>query len=59
MSFDLYPVATFEAKKALLARAETEGWVLGFSHDLGVPFGSLRRRGRRLAVVPAAAGQNG
>lgn len=59
MSFDLYPVVTFEAKKALLARAEAEAWVLGFSHDLAVPFGSLRRRGRRLDVVPAAAGQNG
>ncbi len=54
MSFDLYPAATFEAKKALLARAEAEGWTLGFSHDLGIPFGSLRRVGERLDVVPAA-----
>jgi len=58
MSFDLYPADTFEAKKALLARAEAEGWVLGFSHDLGIPFGSLRRAGRRLDVVPATAGKN-
>ena len=35
MSYDLYPVDTFNAKKALLARAEAEDWVLGFSHDLG------------------------
>jgi len=57
-SFDLYPADTFEAKKALLARAEAEGWVLGFSHDLGTPFGSLKRAGRRLDVVPATAGKN-
>jgi glyoxylase-like metal-dependent hydrolase (beta-lactamase superfamily II) len=55
MSFDLYPADTFEAKKALLARAEAEDWILGFSHDLGIPFGSLRRAGKRLDVVPAAA----
>ncbi len=58
MSFDLYPADTFEAKKALLARAEAEDWILGFSHDLGIPFGSLRRAGKRLDVVPAAAGKN-
>jgi glyoxylase-like metal-dependent hydrolase (beta-lactamase superfamily II) len=54
MSFDLYPVETFAAKKALLERAEAEGWVLGFSHDLAVPFGALKRAGRGLEVVPAA-----
>ena len=53
MSFDLFPAATFEAKKALLARAEAEAWALGFSHDLRVPFGRLRRVGKRLHVVPA------
>ncbi len=58
MSFDLYPVETFEAKKALLTRAEAEGWILGFGHDLSVPFGSLRRAGKRLDVVPASAGKN-
>jgi glyoxylase-like metal-dependent hydrolase (beta-lactamase superfamily II) len=54
MSFDLYPVDTFKAKKTLLARAEAEDWVLGFSHDLAMPFARLRRAGRRLDVVPAA-----
>lgn len=54
MSYDLYPVETFESKKALLERAEAEDWVLGFSHDLAVPFGRLRRSGRLLDVVPAA-----
>jgi len=52
-SFDLYPADTFEAKKILLARAEAEAWTLGFSHDPGIPFASLRRSGKRLDVVPA------
>ena len=58
MSFDLYPVETFNAKKALLARAEAEDWILGFSHDLAMPFARLRRAGKRLDVVPAAGLEN-
>jgi len=58
MSYDLYPVETFESKKALLERAEAGEWVLGFSHDLAVPFGRLRRAGKRLAVVPASPPEN-
>jgi glyoxylase-like metal-dependent hydrolase (beta-lactamase superfamily II) len=52
MSYDLYPVETFTGKKALLARAEAERWILGFGHDLAVPFAVLRRRGPRLDAVP-------
>lgn len=58
MSFDLYPAATFEAKRSLLDRAEAEGWVLGFSHDLRVPFGALARRGRRIDARPVGASKN-
>jgi len=54
MSYDLYPVDTYEAKKALLTQAEREGWILGFSHDLAVPFGALRRSGKILGVAPPA-----
>jgi len=54
MSYDLYPVETFAAKKALLARAEAGDWILGFSHERTLPFASLRRRGARLEAVPAA-----
>ncbi|MEN6560658.1 MAG: MBL fold metallo-hydrolase [Acidobacteriota bacterium] len=53
MSYDLYPVDTYETKKALLERAEAGGWALGFSHDLAMPFGRLRRAGRRLEAAPA------
>jgi len=53
MSYDLYPVETYDHKKAILERAEAEGWLLGFSHDLRHPIGSLRRSGARLEFVPA------
>ncbi len=53
MSYDLYPVDTFNNKKALLALAAEEGWVVAFSHDLSHPFGTLRRSGKRLDFVPA------
>ena len=53
MSYDLYPVETYNNKKAILERAEAEGWILAFSHDLRHPFGLLRRSGRRLDFVPA------
>jgi glyoxylase-like metal-dependent hydrolase (beta-lactamase superfamily II) len=53
MSFDLYPVETYETKKDLLVRAEADDWILGFGHELAVPFGRLRRRGARLDVIPA------
>jgi glyoxylase-like metal-dependent hydrolase (beta-lactamase superfamily II) len=58
MSYDLYPVATYESKKALLDRAEAGGWILGFSHDVAMPFGRLRRAGRRLGAMAAAGAQN-
>ena len=58
MSYDLYPVDTFNNKKALLERAADEGWVLGFSHDLRTPFASLRRVGKRLVAVPVAGAEN-
>lgn len=58
MSYDLYPVETFESKKALLGRAEAEDWVLGFSHDLAVPFGRLVRSGKRLDVAAALRPEN-
>jgi glyoxylase-like metal-dependent hydrolase (beta-lactamase superfamily II) len=59
MSYDLFPVDTFNNKKELLERAADEGWLLAFSHDLRHPFGSLRRAGRNLAFVPSAGPENG
>jgi len=58
MSYDLYPVDTFDNKKALLERAADEGWILGFSHDLRHPFGAVRRAGKRLVAVPPGGAEN-
>ena len=59
MSYDLYPVLTFDNKKALLERAADGGWTLGFGHELRHPFGTIRREGRRLVFVPAGGPENG
>ncbi|MCK7476875.1 MAG: hypothetical protein M0C28_04530 [Candidatus Moduliflexus flocculans] len=58
MSYDLYPVATFDNKKELLERAFAEGWTLGFSHELRHPFGTLLRDGRTTAFVPSSGPEN-
>jgi len=58
MSFDLYPVETYNNKKTMLERAADEGWVLGFGHDVSHPFGSLRRSGRRLEFTASAGAEN-
>ena len=55
MRFQLYRVDTFTAMKGFVARAEAEGWILGFSHEVCHPFGTVRRHGRRLDFVPAVA----
>jgi glyoxylase-like metal-dependent hydrolase (beta-lactamase superfamily II) len=55
MSYDLYPVDTFQNKKAVLERAAEEGWSVAFSHDLRHPFGALRRSGRETVFVPIGA----
>lgn len=52
MSFDLYPVETFAAKKELLQLAAAEGWILAFGHDPERPFGRIRRERGGFAAVP-------
>jgi glyoxylase-like metal-dependent hydrolase (beta-lactamase superfamily II) len=52
MSYDLYPVDTFQNKKAVLERAAEGGWSVAFSHDLIHPFGALRKSGRKTVFVP-------
>jgi glyoxylase-like metal-dependent hydrolase (beta-lactamase superfamily II) len=47
MSYDLYPVATLEAKRELLTKAaESDSWLL-FYHDRETPLGRVRREGDR------------
>jgi glyoxylase-like metal-dependent hydrolase (beta-lactamase superfamily II) len=52
MSYDLFPVETYNNKKKLYQRALAEGWTIGFSHDVRHAFGSLRLSGRRFEFVP-------
>lgn len=59
MSYDLYPADTYETKKALLEQAEGGGWILGFSHDLAMPFARLCRTGRRLGAKAVAKTESG
>jgi hypothetical protein len=47
MSYDLYPVATLEAKRELLTKAaESDSWLL-FYHDRETPLGRVRLEGDR------------
>ena len=54
MSYDLFPVETFNNKKKLYEQAVAGGWVVAFSHDLGQAFGTLVAAGRRTEFRPLA-----
>jgi len=45
------PLVTLESKRALLAEAEANGWLLVFEHDADVGFGRVQQdaKGYRLA----------
>jgi len=55
MSYDLFPVETFNQKKKLYERAVAEEWVIAFSHDLRHAFGTMRKAGHRYEFIPLAA----
>jgi len=55
MSYDLFPVTAMEEKAALLARAETEGWLLCFEHDAHRETCRVRKDGKRFVVADAVA----
>jgi glyoxylase-like metal-dependent hydrolase (beta-lactamase superfamily II) len=50
MSYDLFPVATLEAKRRLLGRAADERWRLLFYHDPRTQLGRVRREGDRYVL---------
>jgi glyoxylase-like metal-dependent hydrolase (beta-lactamase superfamily II) len=52
MGYDLYPVELGEAKKRLLARAASEGWLCVFVHDPRLPWGRVVQEGHRFSVAP-------
>ena len=45
MGYDLFPVATLEAKRKLLDAAVAGGWRILFYHDPRTPLGRVRREG--------------
>jgi glyoxylase-like metal-dependent hydrolase (beta-lactamase superfamily II) len=51
MGYDVEPLVTLEAKRALYRRAEGEGWLLCFEHDPEVALGRLGRAGKGFGLV--------
>lgn len=55
MGYDLFPVATLEAKRALMREAAEGGWWVVFYHDARRPFGKVARNGERYAFAEGTA----
>jgi glyoxylase-like metal-dependent hydrolase (beta-lactamase superfamily II) len=54
MGYDLFPVATVEAKRKLLDAAVDGGWRILFYHDARTPLGRVRRDGDGYALEVGA-----
>jgi glyoxylase-like metal-dependent hydrolase (beta-lactamase superfamily II) len=52
MGYDLEPLVTLETKRAVLGRAEAEGWLLVFEHDPVVATGRVIREGKSYGCTP-------
>ncbi len=52
MGYDLEPLVTLETKRAVLGRAEVEGWVLVFEHDPEQAVGRAVRHGKSYGFAP-------
>jgi glyoxylase-like metal-dependent hydrolase (beta-lactamase superfamily II) len=46
MGYDVEPLVTLESKRALLARAAADQWLLVFEHDAFVPWGRVHHDGK-------------
>jgi glyoxylase-like metal-dependent hydrolase (beta-lactamase superfamily II) len=53
MGYDVEPLVTLESKRALLAQALREEWLLVFEHDAHVGFGRLAHDGKSYHLVAA------
>jgi glyoxylase-like metal-dependent hydrolase (beta-lactamase superfamily II) len=53
MGYDVEPLVTLESKRALLARARAEQWLLVFEHDPVTPWGRLNAGDERPVLVDA------
>ena len=52
MAYDLEPLETLSTKKWLLARAESEGWLVVFEHDPVVALGRIGQDSKSYVSVP-------
>ena len=52
MGYDLEPLLTLETKRAVLGRAEAEGWILVVEHDPERALGRVVRAGRSYGFAP-------
>lgn len=52
MGYDLEPLVTLESKRALLSRAEADGWILVFEHDPTHALGRVVRDGKSFGYAP-------
>jgi glyoxylase-like metal-dependent hydrolase (beta-lactamase superfamily II) len=52
MGYDLEPLVTLETKRALLSRAEADGWILVFEHDPAHGLGRVVRDGKSFGYAP-------
>jgi glyoxylase-like metal-dependent hydrolase (beta-lactamase superfamily II) len=50
MGYDLEPLRTLETKRALLAEAVRERWLLVFEHDPEIPFGRAVAEGKQVRL---------
>ena len=55
MGYDLEPLVTLETKRAVLGRAEAEGWMLVFEHDPVHGVGRVVTDGKSYAYAPLGA----
>jgi len=53
MSYDLYPVETYDTKKKILEQAAREDWIVAFSHDVRHGFGRVRKAGGKYEFLPS------
>ena len=52
MGYDVEPLVTLESKRALLARATAERWLLVSTHDPYVPWGYVSEEGKGVRLEP-------
>ncbi len=52
MGYDVEPLRTLESKRAILARAVEERWLLISTHDAATPWGYAVREGKDVALEP-------